>query len=1092
MPVAPHLPAGRDASFATELATRSSRFDALVSRTLGAVATWRTREGFGLRGRKGEKQRGEDEHVGLEPCASREVPALRLPSSYDAVMTLGLLLALLQGPPPSTPPAQDWLLPSLDRTPAEVRLEHDGRTLVIENGLARRVWRLEGEGAAACISLERTALGRAPGDASGATELLRAVRPEAELVLNGETIPVGGLTGQPDHAFLLPEWLDVMRPPENALRFTGWSTREPSARLAWGRIRPAAPDVAWPPHGVALQLDFVGSGVGVEVHYELYDGIPLFQKWVVVRNTGSEPLEVDRLTTEILAVVEFGNHVEVRDHALPIPDSIHVETDYAMGGFNPLEAMRYSVHWQPDPEFHTQVNYLKREPCLLRVEPTRGPDQILQPGEELTSIRAFELLHDGGDRERRGLAQRRIYRTVAPWVTENPLILHVVSTDDAVVRAAVDQATEVGFEMVLLSFGSGLDMENEGAENHAKFRTLREYAEARGIQLGGYSLLASRSIGGGQDVVSPAGTSPIFGNSPALASEWGRAYFGKIRSFFDATGFLAFEHDGSYPGDYDDTARPPLQRGLEDSQWVQWRMITALYSEMRARGVYLRVPDYYYFNGANECGMGYRETNWSLPRELQVIHARQNVFDGTWEKTPTMGWMFVPLTQYHGGGEAATIEPLDTHLDHYERMLASHLGAGVQACYRGTRLFDTPRVRDAVKAWVDWYKAHRAILESDVIHGRRADGRDVDWLLHVNPRLEERAMLCAWNPLDQEVVQNLRVPLHYAGLSGSAFVASGSGSQDSGLDWRESELEADAVATIAVRIPARGFAWAIFRSALPAPHPQRRHGHRAEFLADGRLLSFGGFDHGSDDGERGTTATWMWDPRASAWEQKSDLLLPKTFHASVSVDGEVFALGDDVERWDDAAQKWVQIHPPGSVPKTHFAAAAVGRKIYAFGGFPKELAPVMLDLDTGTRERFPPPPGFTQGDHFHFVWARDGWLHVAGGMVETGISDRHWAWDGHAWTARAPLPAPAERKFAVWGVASGELQVFAYEGCWRYDGERDAWRTIAAPPWPRDRAMAASVSRRGRLLGIGGFSYGGVFRGVDEYDPASGSWTTRD
>jgi hypothetical protein len=1029
--------------------------------------------------------------TGLEPGTRRSVPLAKRSRSYDAGAMYGLLLGLLQGPPPSAPPTLDWLLPSPDRPPAEARMEADGRTLVLENGLARRVWRLDGAGAAACISLQRTAAGRAPGDVAGAHELLRAVRPEAALVLNGETFPVGGLAGQPDHAFLLPEWLETMQPAPHALRCVGWSAGEPSARLTWGRTRPAAADAAWPPHGAALRFDFAGAGVEVEVHYELYDGIPLFQKWVVVRNVGAAPIEVDRLTTEILAVVEHGNHVEVRDHALPIPETLHVETDYAMGGFNPLEAMRHSVHWLPDPEYHTQVNYLKREPCLLRVEPTRGPDLILQPGEELTSIRAFELLHDGGDRERRSLAQRRMYRTVSPWVTENPLILHVVSTDDAVVRAAVDQAAEVGFEIVLLSFGSGLDMEDESPANHAKFRALAEYAAARGVQLGGYSLLASRSVGGGHDVVPPPGESPLFGASPALASEWGREYFRKVRAFFDATGFLAFEHDGSYPGDFDDAARPPLQRGLDDSQWVQWRMVTALYAELRARGAYLRVPDYYYFNGANECGMGYRETNWSLPRELQLLHARQNVFDGTWEKTPTMGWMFVPLTEYHSGGAAATIEPLDAHLDHYERMLAAHLGAGVQACWRGTRLYDTPRVRDAVKRWVDWYKNHRAILESDVIHGRRADGRDVDWLLHVNPRLEERALLAAWNPLDVEVTRTLRVPLHYAGLSASAWVATGAGAATAPTHVGELPLDANDVAELALRVPARGFAWAVFRSAVPTPLPERRHGHRAEYLPDGRLLVFGGFDHDTDDAGRGAGATWMWDPRAATWERKPDLPVPKVFHASATVDGTVYALGGNVERWDDAAGRWIEVFPPGSVPETHFAAAAVGRRIYAFGGFPQERGPIVLDLDAGTCERFPPPPDFTPGDHFAFVWERAGRLHVAGGMLEHGVGDRHWAWDGLTWTPRAPLPTPAEAKFAVWGVADGDLHVFAYEGCWRYDGTADAWHAHDAPPWPRDRAMSATVARNGQLHALGGFSHGAVFRGVDVYDPARREWSAR-
>ena len=86
--------------------------------------------------------------------------------------------------------------------------------------------------------------------------------------------------------------------------------------------------------------------------------------------------------------------------------------------------------------------------------------------------------------------------------------------------------------------------------------------------------------------------------------------------------------------------------------------IADFYKWCRAKGIYLNVPDYYFLSGSNKTGMGYRETNWSLPREQQEIIERQNIYDGTWTKTPSMGWMFVPLVEYHGGGKAATIEPL--------------------------------------------------------------------------------------------------------------------------------------------------------------------------------------------------------------------------------------------------------------------------------------------------------------------------------------------------------------------------------------------------------------------------------------------------
>ena len=41
--------------------------------------------------------------------------------------------------------------------------------------------------------------------------LLRGVKPEATVTINGIRYEVGGLVGQPDYAYLLPEWLDQMR-----------------------------------------------------------------------------------------------------------------------------------------------------------------------------------------------------------------------------------------------------------------------------------------------------------------------------------------------------------------------------------------------------------------------------------------------------------------------------------------------------------------------------------------------------------------------------------------------------------------------------------------------------------------------------------------------------------------------------------------------------------------------------------------------------------------------------------------------------------------------------------------------------------------
>ena len=229
--------------------------------------------------------------------------------------------------------------------------------------------------------------------------------------------------------------------------------------------------------------------------------------------------------------------------------------------------------------------------------------------------------------------------------------------------------------------------------------------------------------------------------------------------------------------------------------------IRDFYRWCRGQGFYLNVPDHYFMAGSTKTGMGYREVNWSLPREQQVIHTRQNIYDGTWEKTPSMGWMFVPLTEYQGGGAAATIEPLSEHLDHYRRMLESNLALGVQACYRGPRLFDSETTRAMVKAQVDWFKAHRDILESDVIHGRRADARDLDWMLHVNPSLKEKGLLVVFNPLDEPVQRILKPDLHYTGLTRTAWVRERGGPARRLTVGRDDRIE------LKVSVPAQGMNW---------------------------------------------------------------------------------------------------------------------------------------------------------------------------------------------------------------------------------------------------------------------------------------------
>ena len=657
------------------------------------------------------------------------------------------------------PVKEDWLVSSIERKAAVYCGDNDNE-IIMTNGLVSRTWRIQPNAATVAFDNLMTT-----------ESIIRGIKPEAIVEIDGVKYEIGGLLGQEEYAYLRYEWLDDMSSNPDAFQFAGFEVGQTEERFSWKHKRYSA-SLPWPPKGVSLTLNFKAPsqnlhGVEIAVHYEMYDGIPLISKWVTIKNNSQKEIKINTFISEILAVVEHESIVGIPGNWV-FPRMIQVDSDYAFGSSMVQGDAAQTTYWVPDPQYTTQTNNSSAAPVMLESRLPLGPNAEVKAGETFETFRTFELVHDSTEHERRSLTQRRMYRIIAPWVTENPIMMHVTSIDAEVVKKAIDQCAEVGFEMIILSFGSGLDMESEDVKYIERVKELVDYAHSKGIEMGGYSLLASRSISPEDDVISTKGA--MFGASPCLCSKWGEDYFRKITNFIEKTGMDLLENDGSYPGDICESTKHPGHKGTEDSQWRQWKKITDFYKWCRSNGIYLNVPDWYYLTGSNKNGMGYKEVDWSLPRERQILIGRQNIYDGTWDKTPSMGWMFVPLTEYHGGGAAATIEPLCEHLDTYEAHMINNFGAGVQACYRGTRLYDTKETKAVVKSTIDFYKKYHDILDSDIIHVRRPDGRDIDCILHVNPNLNIKGMAIVHNPLDTVVEKTIKLPLYYTGLTDKALV----------------------------------------------------------------------------------------------------------------------------------------------------------------------------------------------------------------------------------------------------------------------------------------------------------------------------------
>ncbi|AMQ01483.1 alpha-galactosidase [Pedobacter cryoconitis] len=701
-----------------------------------------------------------------------------------------------------TAKSRDWLINSTCKI-AQVYRDITNKDIILSNGLIKRSFRLFPN--LACTDFSNLSNGQ---------QILRAVSPEAKLTINGKSYNVGGLYGQKQKAYLLTQWLDGLTANNSDFFFKSYQITPIVPFIKW---KPAANEWAsnrQQPTGKMLTFSFESDlpslkGVLVNINYELYDGIPLICKWLSVENKGKQTIKLAQVINEIIAAHEEESTVDGNPKDIKTPHGIYVESNYAFNNSMNARLSDQTTHWNTDSTYTSQVNYNRKTPCLLEVYPPIGPSVEIAPRNTFKSIRTNELLLDSYDRDRNGLAQRKMYRKIAPWSTENPIFMHLISTDPKVVKTAVDQCAETGYEAIILSFGSGVDMEDQSEENIAKMKELVDYAHSKGILMGGYSLFSSRRINDQEDVIDPktgkADVHAQFLHAPCLGSNWGLAYLDKIKAFIKKTGLDIFENDGPYPGDVCASTKHPGHMGLEDSQWAQIELQKGLYRWCNENGVYVNAPDWYFLDGTHKIALGYKEANFKLPRAEQAILNRQNIYDGTWEKSPSMSWGFVPLTEYGGGDAASTLEPLAEHQDSYELLMMQYYGAGIQACYRGPRLYDTPETKKLVTAVISWYKKYRSILNSDIIHLRRADGREWDGILHVNPSQKEKGLAMLYNPSEEKITRKITLPLYYTGLTGKAYIREKEGKAVSYT------LDKNNQATYEVTIPANGYTWLVVK-----------------------------------------------------------------------------------------------------------------------------------------------------------------------------------------------------------------------------------------------------------------------------------------
>lgn len=686
--------------------------------------------------------------------------------------------------------SKDWLIQSVeDPCRLQVKKSADGMTTMFQlnNGLVARTFYVADN--MACVGYKNL---------SNDAEYLRGVKPEARVCLDSVWYEVGGLKEQPEMSYLLDSWYPQLEASQQAFTLQQVKTGLPLKRYPW---TPKNNSIVtdWPAKGLRVEMTFVPTSemeavkdIEVRVNYELYQGMPIIAKWIEVVNKGDKQMLLNDMECEVLAV----NQDQV--------SRMHVESDFSFALVNadlqgsalmhyngtpkPYHVGGSTTKWTVDKEYNTWASHNQAEDkfldfphhCLLLSKLPMGPYTMVGKEKPFKSFITFELLQDSDDRERKSLGHRRLYKKLAPQTTESLIAGGITSHDEKKLKAFIDQMEELGMERLDIQAWPGVSHDKLDSAYVQHWRKIAAYAKERGIVMGGYELqVASRGRGKEVDCIHPetGKQGSLFGQSVCVASSWKDTYFNDMWEFYNRTGFKVFSMDGPYHGDPCASKEHPYHTGLEDSQWQQWSAYVEVLHELQRRNVYIPIPDWYFLNGQCSTGMGYREASSNLTPQQQQLLGRQYIYDGTWHKLPTMGWIGVQLVGFYTNDKRVGLEPLCENIDRYESQLMQFLGSGCQFTIRGNRLYDTPETKAMVMKCLDWFRKYRNILTSEIIHVSRPTGRDLDCLMHANPFIEHKGMVVVFNPTERDITKDMKLPLYYTGLKGKASITDENGNK---------------------------------------------------------------------------------------------------------------------------------------------------------------------------------------------------------------------------------------------------------------------------------------------------------------------------
>ena len=520
-------------------------------------------------------------------------------------------------------------------------------------------------------------------------------------------------------------------------------------RVAFRKTETMTAGGVYPPPGKAVLLHYSAEGLpSVTVRYEIYDGMPVMMKRLTVHNGGKAAVTIDNIAVDVLKITDNR-------------DTLFVDSDYdSTTDFLGLDLQKYAKH------------YARYRYDTLEVAPLQRMNVKLMPGESLDSIVSYELLFGTAYYEQRLIEVKEMYRRIAPWCTDNVSFFHLISNSPRTIRKVVDQCKEIGIEMIIQSFGSGVNMESGNERYLERIKKAYDYGHSKGIRMGAYTLAYVKNYRPvkGDEALNHNGSHIC----RCLATDWSKQYMKNVLRFIDRTGADAVEIDGPYGMLMCAGGKTHNHDDFTDSQYKQWKAsVVDWYREIKKRGVYINAPDWHFLNGTNRSGVGYEEIAFSERRSEQLVTSRIYYYKGTFSKNPSQGWGFLPLNVYHGGGKDAQFFPTAQNAFEFDWAMAQIVASGVWPTIRGKKAYDSEKGKEIFTKWTTLYKKYRRVLNGITVHFMppRIDTADpsrttcMDAIMNQLPTGDVRGFVMFFNQTDAERTEDITLPVYYTGLS---------------------------------------------------------------------------------------------------------------------------------------------------------------------------------------------------------------------------------------------------------------------------------------------------------------------------------------